>query len=321
MFASTRWRDLFRIAAAIGVVALLVWLARLVFRDAYIAVFGIGALVGLGELVSRYRDAPEHAVRTMPALLYIALNSVAAIAALQLVETFNVIPGKTEGDAISRILLAGFGAMAFFRTSVFTVRVGDQDVSIGPVAFLQIVLHATDRAVDRVRADARAGAVAACMAGVSFDAAKAALPAFCLALMQNVPAEEQQDGPYGHLPRFGWFADPRPSGGVDFRGAGRGPRQCGWPCARFKAVGHGDHDHGRRSRGSRDGFGQLNSAQTSSYLAPRWISCRPLAESSISMAARLRSRSIARPSSTKSRPLSSNAAGSTIGRYWSALRI
>lgn len=31
------------------------------------------------------------------------------------------------------------------------------------------------------------------MAGVSFDKAQAALPAFCMALMQNVPAEEQND--------------------------------------------------------------------------------------------------------------------------------
>lgn len=168
-------------------------IARLWIREAYLAVFGIGLLVGVGELVSRYRDAPEHAIRTTPALLYIALNACAAVAALALVEAFDVVKGKDEAAGITRVLLAGFGAMAFFRTSVFTIRVGDQDVSIGPVAFLQIVLHAADRAVDRVRADARASAVAACMSGVSFQAAQAALPAFCMALMQNVPADEQQE--------------------------------------------------------------------------------------------------------------------------------
>lgn len=192
-FGSTRWRDLGRIVAAIIVAAIVLAISRSWIRDAYLAVFLIGVLVGLGELVSRYRDAPEEAIRTMPALLYLALNAAAAVAALGFVEIFRVVPGTTKAEGIKRVLLAGFGAMAFFRTSVFTVRVGDQDVSIGPVAFLQIVLHATDRAVDRVRADARASAVAACMSGVSFTAAQAALPAFCMALMQNVPAEEQQD--------------------------------------------------------------------------------------------------------------------------------
>jgi hypothetical protein len=115
------------------------------------------------------------------------------MAAFALVIAFSVIEGEGQGPAIPRVMLAGFGAMAFFRTSVFTIRIGDQDVSIGPVAFLQIVLHAADRAVDRVRADARASAVATSMAGVSFQAAQAALPAFCMALMQNVPADEQND--------------------------------------------------------------------------------------------------------------------------------
>lgn len=187
-----RTRDVLVLVLAFLVSVALVYLAFEYIAISYILVFGIGVLVGIGELVSRYRDAPEQAIRTTPALLYVALNAVAAVAALALVIAFDVIKGSGEGAAITRVLLAGFGAMAFFRTSIFTIRVGDQDVSIGPVAFLQIVLHATDRAVDRVRADARASAVATCMAGVSFQAAQAALPAFCMALMQNVPAEEQQ---------------------------------------------------------------------------------------------------------------------------------
>src|ERR1044071_9380997 len=189
----TQWGKRGGVVSVLLVLMLALLIARIWIRDAYLAVFGIGVLVGVGELVSRYRDAPEHAIRTTPALLYIALNAVAAVAALALVESFGVVKGTDHAAGITRVLLAGFGAMAFFRTSVFTIRVGDQDVSIGPVAFLQIVLHAADRAVDRVRADARASAVAACMSGVSFQAAQAALPAFCMQLMQNVPADEQNE--------------------------------------------------------------------------------------------------------------------------------
>jgi hypothetical protein len=65
-------------------------------------------------------------------------------------------------------------------------------VGVGPSGFLQIFLGAADRAVDRLRAAAQAEAVAKVMKDVDFDKAKGALPEYCLALMQNVPEEDQQ---------------------------------------------------------------------------------------------------------------------------------
>ena len=44
----------------------------------YAIVAALGALVGSGELVSRYRDAPAGALRTRPALFYILLNLAAS---------------------------------------------------------------------------------------------------------------------------------------------------------------------------------------------------------------------------------------------------
>src|SRR5258708_6070964 len=90
-----------------------------------------------------------------------------------------------------QVLLAGVSAMAFFRTSLFTVRAGDRDVGIGPAAFLQIFLVAADRQVDRLRAQARSDAVAGVMKGVDYPKAFKALPPYCLALMQNVSPEDQ----------------------------------------------------------------------------------------------------------------------------------
>jgi hypothetical protein len=162
-----------------------------IYRRVFVAAF-IGAVAGVGEIVSRYRDAPERALRTPSAWLYISINAIASASAMCVVWYFGLgIAATGPRTMIEQILLAGFGAMALFRTSVFTVRVGDQDIGIGPVVFLQVVLRATDRAVDRIRADARAAAVSSSMEGVSFARAQAALPAFCLALMQNVPADEQ----------------------------------------------------------------------------------------------------------------------------------
>jgi hypothetical protein len=87
--------------------------------------------------------------------------------------------------------VAGFGALAFMRSSLLNVRIGDQDVNVGPGGVLLVMFQASDRAVDRERAEARATAVARIMAGVSFDKAVEALPTFCLALMQSLPEEAQ----------------------------------------------------------------------------------------------------------------------------------
>lgn len=160
----------------------------------FVAVFVIGALVGIGELVARYRDAPQSALWTFPAFLYIAINAFGAVVAIYVVQTFHYAESPNALQTrITHIFLAGFGAMAFFRSSVFITRVGEQDIPVGPAVFLQVVLRATDRAVDRIRARARAEFVAKRLDGISFERAYTPLPAFCLQLMQNVSPEEQND--------------------------------------------------------------------------------------------------------------------------------
>lgn len=148
-------------------------------------VFLFGGLVGVAELVSRYRDDPFRAMRSRPALLYVAVNAMAGVAALELVDRFRVFAETTyepQREAYE-VLLAGFGAMVFFRSAIFTVRVGGSDVAIGPGGMLQSILHMADRATDRRMALDRAPAVKRLMADISFIRAKQALPVLCAALM------------------------------------------------------------------------------------------------------------------------------------------
>jgi hypothetical protein len=153
------------------------------------------------ELVARYRDAPTRALFTLPALLYVLLNSAASAAALFAIAvfdwTFGVDAANTQAVTWTQLLVAGFGSMVLFRSALFVVRVGENDFQMGPGAVLQVFLQAADRAVDRTRAEPRAATVARIMKEVSFDKAKAALPAYCFALMQNVSAEEQSQ--FGRL--------------------------------------------------------------------------------------------------------------------------
>jgi hypothetical protein len=152
-----------------------------------------GTAVALAELASRYRDAPEKALLTPAASLYVALNLVAGVAALALLRGFGWTFGQPGSAAAwTQIVVAALGSMAVLRSSLFTVRVGDQDISIGPNGFLQVVLDAADRSVDRARAQARAAEVAKLMVGVSFAQAAVSLPAMCGALRQDLSNAEQQ---------------------------------------------------------------------------------------------------------------------------------
>lgn len=160
----------------------------------YAVVAVLGLLVGAAELVSRYKDAPAGALRSGAAIFYMALNVAASIIALALIRVFDWRLGLTVGGAALRwtqVGVAGTGAMALFRTSLFTVHTGERDVGVGPGSFLQIFRDAADRATDRLRARARGDTVSKLMEGISYDKASYGLTTYCLALMQNVSDEEQ----------------------------------------------------------------------------------------------------------------------------------
>jgi hypothetical protein len=161
----------------------------------YLWVALLGGLVGTGELISRYRDEPGRVFRAPPAYLYIALNVVAAMAGLALVHLFGWQLGFGEGDStkvrFAQVIVAGTAAMTLLRSSLFTARVGNQDVGVGPSIFMNAFLLATDRGVDRARALARELILNELTQGVSFQRAYKILPAHCLGLMQNLSPEEQ----------------------------------------------------------------------------------------------------------------------------------
>ncbi len=151
-----------------------------------------GVALGAGEILSRYKDAPWRSLIIPPAVGYLLINAMAAVAALYLMAEFEM---RLDGQSawLKEALLAGFGAAAMFRTSIFTARVGDTDVAIGPAFLLQTILATADRSIDRSRAEYRAAMIGRIMEGVRFDKAQVALPSYCFLLMQNVPLAEQQE--------------------------------------------------------------------------------------------------------------------------------
>lgn len=159
----------------------------------YAAAFTLGATFGIAELISRYRDEPRRALFSWAALLYIGVNAVASLLALNVIRVFGWIGDGTDLQVgYKQVMVAGLGAMALFRSSLFIFRIGNSEINFGPVFVLQIILGVVDRAVDRRRGWSRSSDVALIMRNVSFDKAKELLPIYCLALMQNLSREEQE---------------------------------------------------------------------------------------------------------------------------------
>lgn len=169
-----------------------------------ISVMLIGAVVGAVEILSRYRDEPWIALRAPMALAYMFINAFASLFCYALLQTFDLNAELTlgQGDeagtvmnefgrSVLQVMIAGFSAMAFFRSALFTARVNGNDIAVGPGLIFQALLNATDRSVDRERAIPRATRIPKLMASVDFEKASLALTAFCFGSMQNVSAAEQ----------------------------------------------------------------------------------------------------------------------------------
>jgi hypothetical protein len=153
----------------------------------------LAGFVGLAELVNRYRSDPWYAVtRSVAAWVYIGLNALAGVGALLLIRAFDWSFGQTEHVDLWRVLIAGFAALAFFRSALFIARIGDTDVGVGPSLVLGALLDACDREVDRRSAERMSEVVRDSeLEGLDPDKVMFALPVLSLALMQSFPASDQ----------------------------------------------------------------------------------------------------------------------------------
>jgi hypothetical protein len=148
----------------------------------------LGGSVGTAELLSRYRDAPAYVLLSPPGMGYVTINAAASLLAMGIILAFGWKFGASGTSAVqaTQVLAAGFGAMALFRSSLLTVKAGNDDVGVGPSSVLSIMMAASDRSADRLRAADRACQVQDVMADVSYEKAAQALPTVAVALMQNL---------------------------------------------------------------------------------------------------------------------------------------
>ena len=119
--------------------------------------FAFGVLVGLSEILSRYRDEPLLATATASGLSYLTLNGVISIAAFAVMRNYSTqIFPNLQNDLFLTSIVAGFGGMIVFRSKLFTFKSSDgTEYPIGPAIVLDTVLKTIDSKIDRRRATER----------------------------------------------------------------------------------------------------------------------------------------------------------------------
>jgi hypothetical protein len=186
------WEAALKVFFIIALIVAMVWLYFIISGDGntltYALVFALGGLLGLTEILGRYSDSPTAALKSPGAFFYVLVNASASALALFLLA--RLAPEII--NPITQVFLAGLGAMAFLRSSVFKAKVGNEDVAIGPAIILDTLLKFADAQVDRGRAIDRASRIASVIQSLPLAQAGTDLPRLCFALMQNLPAEIRQ---------------------------------------------------------------------------------------------------------------------------------
>lgn len=159
----------------------------------YVFAGAIGALVGASELAYRYRDNPWKSLWRVPGVLYVIVNGAASVGALYVIRELGWDFGQTDPDRLRLVqtLVAAFGAVALFRTKLFSAAQGEESVSWGPSRLLEMLLDISDRALDRRQATVRGAQIPTIMAGVSFAKAFNVLPLYVMGLLERVDKDEQ----------------------------------------------------------------------------------------------------------------------------------
>ncbi len=167
---------IFLFVGILATIALGIWIGRATLpapiRSVYLwafATFLFGALVGLSEILSRYRDEPILATVTSSGMSYLALNGTISLVAFAVLRKYptQIFPAL-QNDLFLSAVVAGFGAMTVFRSKLFTFKSSDgKEYPIGPSIVLDTVLKMIDSKIDRRRATDRQLKVFNAMFGIN----------------------------------------------------------------------------------------------------------------------------------------------------------
>lgn len=157
----------------------------------YFITFLIGAFVGFGELLNRFRNG-KLIFRSWTGYVYLLINGGASVLTYSLMDYYNLwFDGFTSKEP-GRIIFCGLSAMFFLRSSFFVYKPKDSEpINIGLASFIQIFLDYAERSFDRLQSIQLLTRVRVVMRNVDFEKAEKDIATICLTLMKDVSSEEQ----------------------------------------------------------------------------------------------------------------------------------
>lgn len=156
--------------------------------------FFIGMGTSLIELLSRYRDEPIKVIATSQfAWVYLLLNGLMGIGAHAVLLDSGFTTIDTPTSRASLAVGSGVSAALILRSRVFTARLGDEQVSIGPGYIVDQLLGIIDAQIDRRRALQRVSIVVGVMDGKDFDGSRIHAATMITGSRQNLSLQDQKD--------------------------------------------------------------------------------------------------------------------------------
>lgn len=151
----------------------------------------IGFLIGLSELLNRYK-AFLYIFTNGYSWLYMGVNMAAGMIAYALIIRYDLKLGDIGRIPVGKSIIAGIGAMAFLRSSVFSYKdSAGKPVDVGPAALLNVILKATERQFDQVVTYNTLAKVDEIMKGIDFVSSSKDLPELINRSMRILSTEEQ----------------------------------------------------------------------------------------------------------------------------------
>jgi hypothetical protein len=160
----------------------------------WVLAFAVGLGTSLVELLSRYRDEPIKVIATSHfAWVYLLLNGFLAIFAHLALLDAGFGEGASQIGRAGLATASGLGAAVILRSRVFTARLGDEQVSIGPGYVVDQLLNIIDAQIDRRRALQRVRIVVDVMKAKDFDGSRIHSSTMITGSRQNLSLQDQKE--------------------------------------------------------------------------------------------------------------------------------
>ncbi|MCA1556661.1 MAG: hypothetical protein LC747_08240 [Acidobacteria bacterium] len=134
----------------------------------YFYAFMLGMLTAFAEIIGKFSDEPIKSLRTPHALFYHLLNGSISALALFVLKTYGMLPTNNQ-EKLQLVLIAGLGSMLVMRSKLFNLKIGGEDVALGPEQIINVFFRFMESEIDRIRAQSRIDFVRERLFNVDFD--------------------------------------------------------------------------------------------------------------------------------------------------------